>query len=62
MNRRLFCTVFAAAAATTAPSHTRQTLANRPLPFDGDGRSQGEDRKNRKSKRRGHRGHRGHGK
>jgi hypothetical protein len=57
MNRRLFCTVFAAAAATTAPSHTRQTLANRPPPFDGDSRSQGEGRRRRKSKRRGHRGH-----
>jgi hypothetical protein len=57
MNRRLFCTVIAAAAAITAPSQARQTLANRPLPFDGDSRSQGEGRRRRKSKRRDHRGH-----
>jgi hypothetical protein len=62
MNRRLICTMFAAATAATAPSHTRPTLANRPLPFDGDSRSQGEGRRKGKSTRRGHRGHRGRGK
>lgn len=57
MNRRVFCTVFAAAAATTVPSHARRTLANRPLPIDGDSRAQGEDRRKRRSKRRGRSGH-----
>ena len=60
MNRRLFCTSLAAAVLAAVASRARPTLANRPLPDNGDSgyRSEGKSNKN-KNKRRNRRNQRG---